>query len=101
MTITRLDNTCTSRIAITFDDGVSAYRPQTLAILREKQVHGVFYDNGFRVAANRHMAVFQVREGHTQLNHSYTHPHFNQSPTPPWSPRCSAPRICSGGSARR
>jgi uncharacterized repeat protein (TIGR01451 family) len=41
-------------------------------------VHGVFYDNGFRVAANPHMAVFQVREGHTQLNHSYTHPHFNQ-----------------------
>jgi hypothetical protein len=31
---------------------VSVYRPQTLAILRDKQVHGVFYDNGFRVAAN-------------------------------------------------
>jgi uncharacterized repeat protein (TIGR01451 family) len=43
-----------------------------------KQVHGVFYDNGFRVAANPHIPVFQVREGHTQLNHSYTHPHFNQ-----------------------
>ena len=74
----QLDNSCTSRIAFTFDDGVSVYRSQTLAILRDKQVHGVFYDNGFRVAANPHMAVFQVREGHTQLNHSYTHPHFNR-----------------------
>jgi uncharacterized repeat protein (TIGR01451 family) len=74
----QIDNSCASRIAITFDDGVSAYRPQTLAILRDRQVHGVFYDNGFRVAANPHIPVFQVREGHTQLNHSYTHPHFNQ-----------------------
>ena len=74
----QLDNSCTTRIAFTFDDGVSVYRPRTLATLRAKQVHGVFYDNGFRVAANPHIPVFQVREGHTQLNHSYTHPHFNQ-----------------------
>ena len=47
----QLDNTCSNRIAITFDDGVSSYRPQTLQILRDKQVHGVFYDNGFRVEA--------------------------------------------------
>jgi uncharacterized repeat protein (TIGR01451 family) len=74
----QLDNTCDRRIAFTFDDGISFYRPQTLQILRDKQVHGVFYDNGFRVAANPHIATFQVREGHTQLNHSYFHPHFNQ-----------------------
>jgi uncharacterized repeat protein (TIGR01451 family) len=74
----QLDNSCPSRIAITFDDGVSFYRPQTLQILRDKQVHGVFYDNGFRVAANPQLPVFQVREGHTQLNHTYTHPHLNQ-----------------------
>jgi uncharacterized repeat protein (TIGR01451 family) len=74
----QIDNSCPSRIAITFDDGVSSYRPQTLQILRDRQVHGVFYDNGFRVAANPQLAVFQVREGHTQLNHTYTHPHLNQ-----------------------
>jgi uncharacterized repeat protein (TIGR01451 family) len=74
----QLDNSCPSRIAFTFDDGVSVYRPQTLQVLRDKQVHGVFYDNGFRVAANPQMVVFQVREGHTQLNHTYTHPHLNQ-----------------------
>jgi uncharacterized repeat protein (TIGR01451 family) len=74
----QLDNSCSSRIAITFDDGVSAYRPQTLQILRDRQVHGVFYDNGMRVAANPQLAIFQVREGHVQLNHTYTHPHLNQ-----------------------
>lgn len=74
----QLDNSCSSRIAFTFDDGVSFYRPQTLQILRDKQVHGVFYDNGFRVAANPQLAIFQVREGHTQLNHTYSHPHLNQ-----------------------
>ena len=78
----QLDNSCPSRIAFTFDDGVSAYRPQTLRILRDKQVHGVFYDNGFRVAANPQIAVFQVREGHVQLNHTYTHPHLNQLSEP-------------------
>jgi uncharacterized repeat protein (TIGR01451 family) len=74
----QLDNSCPNRVAFTFDDGVSFYRPQTLQILRDKQVHGVFYDNGFRVAANPQMPIFQVREGHTQLNHTYTHPHLNQ-----------------------
>ena len=74
----QIDNSCDSRIAISFDDGVSFYRPQTLQILRDKQVHGVFYDNGVRVAANPQMAVFQVRESHTQLNHTYYHPHLNQ-----------------------
>jgi uncharacterized repeat protein (TIGR01451 family) len=74
----QLDNSCPLRIAFTFDDGVSFYRPQTLQILRDRQVHGVFYDNGFRVAANPQLPVFQVREGHVQLNHTYTHPHLNQ-----------------------
>jgi uncharacterized repeat protein (TIGR01451 family) len=74
----QLDNTCDRRIAFTFDDGVSFYRPQSLQILRDKQVHGVFYDNGFRIAANPQIARFQVREGHTQLNHTYLHPHLNQ-----------------------
>jgi len=74
----QLDNSCNRRVAISFDDGVSAYRPETLQILRDKQVHGVFYDNGFRIAANPHIPAFQYREGHTQLNHTYWHPHLNQ-----------------------
>ena len=74
----QLDNSCNSRIAFTFDDGTSSYRPRTLQILREGQVHGVFYDNGVRVDANPQIARFQVREGHTQLNHTYSHPHLTQ-----------------------
>ncbi len=74
----QLDNTCPSRIAFSFDDGTSFYRPWTLQLLRDKQVHGVFYDNGFRVEANPQIARFQVREGHVQLNHTYSHPHLNQ-----------------------
>jgi uncharacterized repeat protein (TIGR01451 family) len=69
----QLDNTCQSRIAFTFDDGISFYRPRTLQVLRDKQVHGNFFDNGFRVEENPHIAVFQVREGHVQLNHTYNH----------------------------
>jgi uncharacterized repeat protein (TIGR01451 family) len=69
----QLDNSCPNRIAFTFDDGTSFYRPQTLQILRDKQVHGIFFDNGFRVAANPQIAVFQVREGHVELNHTYNH----------------------------
>ena len=41
-------------------------------------MHGVFYDNGFRVEANPQIARFQVREGHVELNHTYSHPHLNQ-----------------------
>jgi uncharacterized repeat protein (TIGR01451 family) len=74
----QVDNTCPSRVAFSFDDGTSFYRPQTLRILRDKQVHGVFYDNGFRVEANPQIAAFQVREGHVELNHTYSHPHLNQ-----------------------
>lgn len=69
----QLDNSCPRRIAFTFDDGTSWYRPRTLQVLRDKQVHGDFFDNGFRVAANPQIAIFQVREGHVQLNHTYNH----------------------------
>jgi len=74
----QLDNSCTSRIAFTFDDGTSFHRPRTLGVLRDKQVHGNFFDNGFRVAANPQIARFQVREGHVELNHTYSHVNMGQ-----------------------
>jgi uncharacterized repeat protein (TIGR01451 family) len=74
----QLDNTCDRRIAFTFDDGTSYYRPQTLAVLRDRQVHGNFFDNGVRVEANPQIARFQVREGHTQLNHTWSHINMSQ-----------------------
>ena len=74
----QLDNSCANRIAFTFDDGTSSYRPLLLKVLREKQVHADFFDNGFRVAANPQWARFQVREGHVELNHTYNHLHMDQ-----------------------
>jgi uncharacterized repeat protein (TIGR01451 family) len=74
----QVDNSCQSRIAFTFDDGTSIYRPRLLQVLRDKQVHANFFDNGFRVAANPQWAAFQVREGHVELNHTYNHVHMDQ-----------------------
>jgi peptidoglycan/xylan/chitin deacetylase (PgdA/CDA1 family) len=46
-----VDNSCNSRIGLTFDDGPSYYRSQTLANLRAEQVHATFFDLGVRLAA--------------------------------------------------
>jgi uncharacterized repeat protein (TIGR01451 family) len=73
-----IDNSCARRIALTFDDGTSIYRPALLRVLRDKKVHGVFFDNGVRVEANPQWARFQVREGHVELNHTYSHVHMDQ-----------------------
>ena len=67
------DNSCTSRIALTFDDGPSFYRPETLRILRDKQVPVTFFDSGIRVDANPQITRYEAREGHLLLNHTYSH----------------------------
>ncbi|HWT24686.1 MAG TPA: polysaccharide deacetylase family protein [Solirubrobacteraceae bacterium] len=69
-----IPNTCPNRVALTFDDGPASYRPQTLAILRERQVPATFFDTGMRVAANPQFPPFESREGHLVLNHTYFHP---------------------------
>ncbi|WP_454086169.1 polysaccharide deacetylase family protein [Georgenia sp. Marseille-Q6866] len=74
-----VDDTCTAgHVALTFDDGPSSFRPQTLEILREELVPATFLDIGMRVAANPHISAFQVREGHTVLNHTYWHDNLGQ-----------------------
>ncbi|SDM05511.1 polysaccharide deacetylase family protein [Nonomuraea jiangxiensis] len=73
-----IPNTCDRRLAIQFDDGPSHYRTETLRILREKQVTGVFMDTGTRVLANPQFARFQLAEGHELLNHTYSHANLNQ-----------------------
>jgi uncharacterized repeat protein (TIGR01451 family) len=72
-----VDNSCAKRIALTFDDGPSAYRPQNLANLRARSVHATFYDTGVRTEANPQMGRFEVAEGHTVYSHTYDHPHLN------------------------
>ena len=73
-----IDNSCRSRFALTFDDGPSFYRPQTLAVLRDRQVPATFFDIGMRVDANPQVTRFEAREGHLVLNHTYSHPNLNQ-----------------------
>ena len=64
---------CERRVALTFDDGPSVYRTQTLRTLRRKGVPATFFDVGMRVAANPQFAGFEAREGHLVLNHTYSH----------------------------
>jgi peptidoglycan/xylan/chitin deacetylase (PgdA/CDA1 family) len=73
-----VDDSCTNRIALTFDDGTSSYRPRLLQVLRDKQVHATFFDNGVRVEANPRIARFEAAEGHVVLNHTYLHVHMDQ-----------------------
>ncbi|SDK75165.1 polysaccharide deacetylase family protein [Nonomuraea jiangxiensis] len=70
--------TSARRVAIQFDDGPSHYRTETLRILREKRVPGVFMDTGARVAANPHFARFQLAEGHQLLNHTHSHANLDE-----------------------
>jgi peptidoglycan/xylan/chitin deacetylase (PgdA/CDA1 family) len=67
---------CHQRMALTFDDGPSHYRTQTLRTLRRQHVPATFFDVGMRVAANPQFAGFQAREGHLVLNHTWSHPHL-------------------------
>jgi len=74
----RHDQGCDHRIALTFDDGPSFYRTQTLRTLRRKRVPATFFDVGVRVRANPQFAGFQAREGHLVLNHTWTHPRLTE-----------------------
>jgi peptidoglycan/xylan/chitin deacetylase (PgdA/CDA1 family) len=68
--------TCRQWMALTFDDGPSVYRTQTLRTLRAKRVPATFFDVGMRVQANPQFAGFEAREGHLVLNHTWSHPHL-------------------------
>jgi peptidoglycan/xylan/chitin deacetylase (PgdA/CDA1 family) len=57
----------------------SSFRPRLLRVLRDKQVHATFFDNGVRVLANPQIARFQVAEGHVELNHTATDLHALRS----------------------
>lgn len=75
----RVDESCPAgHVALTFDDGPSAFRPETLAVLRAARVPATFLDVGTRVEVNPHLVRFQVREGHTVLNHTYRHDRLSE-----------------------
>lgn len=74
----QINNQCVNRVAIKFDDGPSVFRPQSLQLLRDKQVHVSMFDLGTRIADNPQVDAFEVNEGHVVLNHTYFHPHLNE-----------------------
>jgi peptidoglycan/xylan/chitin deacetylase (PgdA/CDA1 family) len=67
---------CRQWMALTFDDGPSHYRTQTLRTLRRTHTPATFFDVGMRVAANPQFSQFEAREGHLVLNHTWSHPHL-------------------------
>lgn len=67
---------CRAWMALTFDDGPSYYRTQTLQTLRAEQVPATFFDVGMRVAANPQLSAFEAHQGHLVLNHTWSHPHL-------------------------
>lgn len=65
---------CRAWMALTFDDGPSYYRTQTLTTLRAERVPATFFEVGMRDAANPQFPGFEAREGHLVLNHTWSHP---------------------------
>ena len=94
-----IDNSCPNRVAVTFDDGPSFYRSQTLAVLRNRQVPATFFDIGMRVDANPHMARFEAKEASPgpQSHVLASEPHADQPRVGP----APDPRDRGGAGARR
>src|SRR3954447_22555943 len=67
---------CQAWLGLTFDDGPSHYRTQTLRTLRVQRVPATFFEVGMRTAANPQFAGFEAREGHLVLNHTWSHPNL-------------------------
>lgn len=65
-------------VALTYDDGPTAYTPALLETLRREQVPAVLFMVGRRVDANPHMARFAHREGHQVLNHTWGHERLSE-----------------------
>jgi peptidoglycan/xylan/chitin deacetylase (PgdA/CDA1 family) len=60
-------------LALTFDDGPSEYTPGFLDVLREKHVHGTFFEIGQEVAGREDTMRRMLREGDEIGNHTMHH----------------------------
>ncbi|MBE6468806.1 MAG: polysaccharide deacetylase family protein [Coriobacteriaceae bacterium] len=60
-------------VALTFDDGPSAYTPQILDILKQKGVKATFYNLGAQALAYPEYAKRVVDEGHELASHTNKH----------------------------
>ena len=70
-------STSQSAVALTFDDGGSVYKVNTiLDILKEHQAKATFFLLGEWVNENPDLVRRMASEGHEVANHSYSHPRF-------------------------
>lgn len=68
-------------IALTFDDGPSAYNTlDLLKVLRDKQVKATFFVLGKYVQKYPEIFAQMVADGHEIGNHGYSHRFFNKMP---------------------
>ena len=63
-------------VALTFDDGPSEYTPGFLDVLREKHVHGTFFEIGQEMPGREATMRRILREGSEIGNHTMHHAEF-------------------------
>ena len=63
-------------VALTFDDGPSEYTPGFLDVLREKHVHGTFFEIGQEMAGREATMRQILREGNEIGNHTMHHAEY-------------------------
>jgi peptidoglycan/xylan/chitin deacetylase (PgdA/CDA1 family) len=63
-------------VALTFDDGPSEYTPGFLSVLREKHVHGTFFEVGQEMAGREATMRQILREGSEIGNHTMHHTEY-------------------------
>jgi peptidoglycan/xylan/chitin deacetylase (PgdA/CDA1 family) len=68
------------KIALTFDDGPSAWTAPTLDLLREHEARATFFLIGQRARERRDDARRIVAEGHEVGSHTLTHPRLTEIP---------------------
>lgn len=69
------------KIALTFDDGPSRETtPQILAILKKYNIKATFFIEGQNAVGNEDLLQQEIAAGHVLGNHTFTHPHLNQTP---------------------
>jgi peptidoglycan-N-acetylglucosamine deacetylase len=67
-------------VALTFDDGPSAWTPLVLDLLREHQMRATFFVIGDRVRERPELVKRIVEEGHELGSHTLTHPRLTEIP---------------------
>ena len=68
------------KVALTFDDGPSAWTPIVLDLLREHEARATFFVIGQRVREHPDLVKRIVAEGHELGSHTLTHPRLTEIP---------------------